>query len=144
MFGAMSITLEKQSVHGDDPAAPVGPEIAQTVAAVLRRYWGYDTLRPLQHDAIAAGIAGRDSVVILPTGGGKSLCYQITPMVANRIDVVVSPLISLMKDQVDGLTESGYPAVALHRALASPPCARLKRPFERDATSWSSSRRSAC
>ncbi|MDX2199382.1 MAG: RecQ family ATP-dependent DNA helicase [Phycisphaerae bacterium] len=86
------------------------------VARVLKQYWGYDSLRPLQAEAIRAGASGRDSLVVLPTGGGKSLCYQIPPMVCNRVDVVVSPLISLMKDQVDGLRENGYPAVALHSA----------------------------
>ncbi|MCU0726378.1 MAG: RecQ family ATP-dependent DNA helicase, partial [Planctomycetes bacterium] len=57
---------------------------------------------------------GRDSLVVLPTGGGKSLCYQVPPVAAGRLDVVVSPLISLMKDQVDALIECGYPAAALH------------------------------
>ena len=81
---------------------------------ITRRYWGYATLRPLQHEAMLAGIAARDSLVVLPTGGGKSLCYQVPPVAAQRTDVVVSPLISLMKDQVDGLRACGYPAVALH------------------------------
>ena len=81
---------------------------------MLRKYWGYDKLRPLQKDAIEAGIASRDSLVVLPTGGGKSLCYQVPPLVADRVDIVVSPLISLMKDQVDALRACGYPAAALH------------------------------
>ncbi|MGE3182133.1 MAG: DNA helicase RecQ [Phycisphaerae bacterium] len=89
------------------------------IAAVLQQYWGYDTLRPHQREAIAAGIARRDSLVVLPTGGGKSICYQIPPLVAKRTDIVVSPLISLMKDQVDALREIGYPAVALHSGLDS-------------------------
>ena len=87
------------------------------VLDVIRRYWGFETLRPLQSEAIAAGIAERDSLVVLPTGGGKSLCYQVPPMVCERTDVVVSPLISLMKDQVDGLSAAGYPAAALHSGL---------------------------
>jgi len=85
---------------------------------VLRRYWGYDELRPLQEEAIRAGIEHRDSLVVMPTGGGKSLCYQIPPIVADRTDIVVSPLISLMKDQVDGLVACGYPAVGLHSGLS--------------------------
>lgn len=84
---------------------------------ILRQYWGYESLRPHQEAAIQAGIAKRDSLVVLPTGGGKSLCYQIPPLVAERTDIVVSPLISLMKDQVDALQAIGYPAVALHSGL---------------------------
>jgi ATP-dependent DNA helicase RecQ len=84
---------------------------------VVRRYWGFDRLRPLQQEAIQAGLAQRDSVVVLPTGGGKSLCYQVPPLLAQRTDVVVSPLIALMKDQVDGLRAAGYPAAALHSGL---------------------------
>lgn len=80
-----------------------------TVQDVLRRFWGYNTLRPLQADAIQAGVDRRDSLVVLPTGGGKSLCYQIPPVVADRTDVVVSPLISLMKDQVDARGPAATP-----------------------------------
>lgn len=90
------------------------------VLDLLQRYWGYDTLRPLQADAIRAGVEGRDSLLVLPTGGGKSLCYQIPPLVTNRLHVVVSPLISLMKDQVDGLVANGYPAAALHSNVDGP------------------------
>ncbi len=92
---------------------------AETAAIleVVRRTWGFDQLRDLQLDAIRASIAQRDSLVVLPTGGGKSLCYQVPPLVTGRTDVVVSPLISLMKDQVDGLRANGYPAVALHSGL---------------------------
>jgi len=82
------------------------------------KYWGYDQLRPLQMEAIEAGLEGDDSMVVLATGGGKSLCYAVPPLVANRTDVVVSPLISLMKDQVDALNACGYPAAALHTGLS--------------------------
>lgn len=87
------------------------------VQEVLRRYWGYADLRPLQEESIACGLAHRDSLTVLPTGGGKSLCYQIPPLLDGTLDVVVSPLISLMKDQVDGLHEAGYPATALHSGM---------------------------
>ncbi|MFV2066155.1 MAG: DNA helicase RecQ [Pirellulales bacterium] len=83
----------------------------------VRTLWGYDRLRPLQEEAILAGVDRRDSLVVLPTGGGKSLCYQAPPLLTGRTDVVVSPLISLMKDQVDGLTAVGYPAAALYSGL---------------------------
>lgn len=88
----------------------------EDVLDVVRRYWGFDGLLPLQGDAIRAGLEQRDSLVVLPTGGGKSLCYQVPPLLTGRTDVVVSPLISLMKDQVDGLRANGYPAAALHSA----------------------------
>jgi ATP-dependent DNA helicase RecQ len=71
----------------------------------------------LQEQAIRAGLDRRDSLVVMPTGGGKSLCYQVPPALDQRTDVVVSPLISLMKDQVDGLQECGYPAAALYSGM---------------------------
>jgi len=83
----------------------------------LQRYWGYNELRPLQEQAIRAELEHRDSLVVMPTGGGKSLCYQIPAAVAKRTDIVISPLISLMKDQVDGLRECGYPAGALYSGM---------------------------
>jgi ATP-dependent DNA helicase RecQ len=87
------------------------------VLATLRRYWGYSELRPLQEQAIRAGLERRDSLVVMPTGGGKSLCYQVPAELAQRTDIVVSPLISLMKDQVDGLRECGYAAAALYSGM---------------------------
>jgi ATP-dependent DNA helicase RecQ len=87
------------------------------VLAVLRRFWGFEGLRPLQLEAIQAGLERRDSLVVMPTGGGKSLCYQVPPAVAGRTDIVVSPLIALMKDQVDALRLSGYPAAAIHSGM---------------------------
>src|ERR687898_606231 len=86
--------------------------------ATVRRYWGYTELRPLQEEAIRAGLELRDSLVVMPTGGGKSLCYQVPADLAQRTDIVVSPLISLMKDQVDGLRECGYPAAALYGGMS--------------------------
>src|SRR5262245_27994771 len=85
----------------------------------LQSCWGYQEFRPLQQKAIAAAVAGRDSVVVLPTGGGKSLCYQLPAALLPGLAVVVSPLISLMKDQVDALTELGIPAAAVHSALTA-------------------------
>jgi ATP-dependent DNA helicase RecQ len=71
----------------------------------------------LQEQAIRAGLERRDSLVVMPTGGGKSLCYQVPAELAGRTDIVVSPLISLMKDQVDGLRQAGYPAGALYGGM---------------------------
>ena len=93
------------------------PPDGDATLATVRRFWGFDTLRPLQREAIEAALGRRDALVVLPTGGGKSLCYQVPPAVSERTDVVISPLISLMKDQVDGLQACGYPAAALHSAM---------------------------
>lgn len=77
---------------------------------ILKTYWGYSSFRPLQADAMRAAMADRDSLVVLPTGGGKSLCFQAPILAREGIAVVVSPLISLMKDQVDALRACGVPA----------------------------------
>ena len=100
-----------------ETAGAADGQAPQEVLAVLRRFWGYENLRPLQLEAIQAGLERRDSLVVMPTGGGKSLCYQVPPAVAGRTDVVVSPLIALMKDQVDALRACGYPAAALHSGI---------------------------
>ena len=84
---------------------------------VLARYWGYSEFRPLQREAIAAVLAGRDSLVVLPTGGGKSLCFQAPALVRDGMAVVVSPLISLMKDQVDTLVGNGVAAACYNSAM---------------------------
>jgi ATP-dependent DNA helicase RecQ len=88
------------------------------IAEVLSKWWGFDQLRPLQAEAIHAALDGRDSLVVMPTGGGKSLCYQLPPLVGESTDVVVSPLVALMKDQVDALEAIGYPAAAIHSGLS--------------------------
>src|SRR5262245_48816959 len=80
---------------------------------VIAKHWGFRTLRPLQEPAMSAVLDGRDSLVVLPTGGGKSLCYQAPAMLRGDTTVVVSPLISLMKDQVDGLQACGVPAIQI-------------------------------
>jgi ATP-dependent DNA helicase RecQ len=77
---------------------------------LVRKYWGYDTLRPIQREAMEAMLAGRDSLIVLPTGGGKSLCYQAPALLREGLTVVVSPLIALMKDQVDALHACGIEA----------------------------------
>ena len=100
---------------------------AAKVREALIEYWGFDTLRPLQDQAIAAAITKRDSVVVMPTGGGKSLCYQVPPLVTGRPGLVISPLIALMKDQVDGLRLVGYPADALHSNMSEAEAKRVWR-----------------
>ena len=77
---------------------------------VVARFWGYTSLRPLQREAMDAVLTGRDSIVVLPTGGGKSLCFQAPAVLRDGVAIVISPLISLMKDQVDTLVGNGVPA----------------------------------
>ena len=89
------------------------------LSQALERYWGYASFRPLQREAMEAILAGRDSVVVLPTGGGKSLCFQAPALIREGLAVVVSPLISLMKDQVDTLVGNGVPAAFLNSTLST-------------------------
>jgi ATP-dependent DNA helicase RecQ len=110
-------SLDEALVEAGDGAHRTSGRASEEVLAVLRRFWGYEGFRPLQLEAIQAGLERRDSLVVMPTGGGKSLCYQVPPAVAGRTDIVVSPLIALMKDQVDALRASGYPAAALHSGI---------------------------
>ena len=93
------------------------PIAESQVLEVLQKHWGYGSFRPLQREAMEAVLENRDSVVVLPTGGGKSLCYQVPAVLMDGLAVIVSPLISLMKDQIDGLRESGIQAAAVHSAL---------------------------
>ena len=103
----------------EDPAIDTDTAaFADSLRDTLRSWWGFDTLRPLQAEAIAAAAGGRDSLVVLPTGGGKSLCYQLPPLLDETTDIVISPLVSLMKDQVDALEAIGYPAAAIHAGLS--------------------------
>ena len=86
----------------------------EAIGDIVERIWGFRALRPLQEPAVRAVLKERDSLVVLPTGGGKSLCYQLPPMISGKLSLVISPLIALMQDQIDGLTLNGYPAAALH------------------------------
>src|ERR1700677_2314622 len=85
--------------------------------APLRRYWGYSTFRPLQERIVRSLLAGHDTCVVMPTGGGKSLCYQLPAVVSEKTTVVISPLIALMQDQAAQLAQMGIPAAVLNSTL---------------------------
>lgn len=91
---------------------------AHDLAGLLQRHWGYEGFLPQQEEVIAHVLAGCDSVAILPTGGGKSICYQLPALVMPGLAVVVSPLLALMKDQVDSLVANGIPAATLNSTLS--------------------------
>ncbi len=88
------------------------------IYTALQKYFGYSTFRPLQEDIVKRVLAQKDTFVLMPTGGGKSLCYQIPSIIGSGTTVVISPLISLMKDQVDVLTQNGVQAAYLNSSLS--------------------------
>ncbi|MDE6325911.1 MAG: ATP-dependent DNA helicase, partial [Duncaniella sp.] len=84
---------------------------------VLKKYWGYDAFRPLQQEIITSVLEGKDTLGLLPTGGGKSITFQVPAMMLDGLTIVVTPLISLMKDQVDNLRDRGIKAVFFHAGM---------------------------
>ncbi|MBO4455609.1 MAG: RecQ family ATP-dependent DNA helicase [Bacteroidales bacterium] len=89
-----------------------------TAQETLKRWWGYDGFRPMQEEIISTALQGRDVLAILPTGGGKSVCFQVPAMMREGLALVITPLIALMKDQVQNLEKRGIKAIAIHAGMS--------------------------
>ena len=85
---------------------------------MLKEYWGYDAFRPMQQEIISSALEGRDTLALLPTGGGKSVCFQVPALMRDGLALVVTPLVALMKDQVQSLEDRGIKAVAVHSGMS--------------------------
>ncbi len=94
--------------------------VLDEACVVLRSVWGYEAFRPVQAEVVSAILAGHDVLALLPTGGGKSLCYQVPGLVYGGLTLVISPLIALMRDQVEGLQKRGLSAIAMDSTLPKP------------------------
>ena len=100
----------------------------QDIFAILKKHWGYDSFRDTQEEVIRSVLSGRDTLTLMPTGGGKSICFQVPALALGGLTVVITPLISLMKDQVDNLRSRGIKAVYLHNGMNR---AEIRHAFER-------------
>jgi ATP-dependent DNA helicase RecQ len=112
----------------DAPRSPYTERMAPEVdlLASLHHYWGYSTFRPLQERIVRSLLAGHDTCVVMPTGGGKSLCYQLPAVISEKTAVVISPLIALMQDQVAQLTQMGIPSAVLNSSLSNEEQTRVR------------------
>src|SRR3979411_1154712 len=113
-----SLKTEAHISHPDPPPILLLMTPETDLLIPLRRYWGYSSFRPLQERVVRSLLAGHDTCVVMPTGGGKSLCYQLPAVVSGRTAVVISPLIALMQDQAAQLAQMGIPAAVLNSSIS--------------------------
>ena len=123
----MTDPLDPTGPAAPPPSAAGRPTSPPSARALLREVFGFTEYRPHQKEVVEHLIGGGDAFVLMPTGGGKSLCYQIPAMVRPGTGIVVSPLISLMKDQVDALRAAGVSAAAYNSSLAPDEARRTLR-----------------
>ena len=119
---------------------PANSNSETELLTTLRRYWGYTTFRPLQESIVGSLLGGHDTCVVMPTGGGKSLCYQLPAVMLGRTAVVVSPLIALMQDQSAQLAQMGIPAGVLNSSMPNEKQVEIMR---RASHGWRGRTRSA-
>jgi ATP-dependent DNA helicase RecQ len=122
---AITLPAHRTIYTGSMSAVEVAP--GSDLLDTLRRHWGYDSFRPLQERIVRSLLDGQDSCVVMPTGGGKSLCYQLPAVMLGRTAIVVSPLIALMQDQAAQLAQMGIPAAVLNSSLPSEKQAQVIR-----------------
>ena len=85
---------------------------------VLQEFWGYESFRPLQEQIINSVLEGNDTLALMPTGGGKSICFQVPQLMKEGLALVISPLVALMKDQVQNLADRGINAISIHSGMS--------------------------
>ncbi len=112
-----SFTLDDEDDEGCPRCSTPAP-VYDDATSVLASYWGYSSFRPMQRDIIDSILAGNDTIGLMPTGGGKSITFQVPAMLLPGVTIVVTPLVSLMKDQVDRLKAIDYPAACLHMGIS--------------------------
>ena len=105
----------------------------QTVRATFQKIWGYEDFRPPQGEIVRSLLAGRDSLIVLPTGGGKSICFQLPALLQTGLTLVISPLVALMENQVQELRDRHLPAASLHSQLPSPQRKQILKVLEKQA-----------
>jgi len=117
---------------------------SQLILDILKKYWGYENFRPLQHDIIESVLAGNDTLGLMPTGGGKSITFQVPTLATDGMALVVSPIIALMKDQVDNLRSRNIKAAYCMRVCRGLRYGTPTRSVSTAITSFSMSLPSVC